>query len=104
MKHDLASKFAPTPMHGAAYAVAIKAVGGMHEIGACGTVERYNELQQKLAGLLAFARTLNRPDVVDAYEYGVAKVNKDLRSRLEIIQNSAKVTAALEKLPKPENL
>lgn len=104
MKHDLASKFAPTPMHGAAYATAIKAIGGIDAIGSCGTVERYNELQQKLAGLLVFARTTNRPDVVDAYEYGVAKVNADLRGRLEIIQNSEKVTAALADLPKPEGL
>lgn len=101
---DINSKFAPTPMHGAAYAIAIKVVGGIDAIGSCASRSRYDELRAKLDALLAFARSTNDPKVFDAYDYGVAKVDADLKGRIEILENSRMVAGALANLPKPEGL
>lgn len=103
-KHDLTGKFAPTPLHGAAYGVAIAAVGGLHEIGSCGSTARYAELRAKLDALIVFAKETGVAAILDAYEYGVARVDADLRSRLAIIQNSERVRDALANIPKPEGL
>lgn len=102
MRHDLKNKFAPTPLHGAAYAVAIQAVGGINEISSCGSRSHYHEMRAKLDALLAFARSTNDPKVLDAYDYGIAKVDADLLGRLEILENSRAVQDALTTLPKPK--
>lgn len=104
MRNDLSSKFAPTPLHGAAYAVVIRSVGGINAIGACGDRATYAQMREKLDSIIAFARTLNNAEAMDAYEYGVAKVDADLQGRLEIMENNRRVTAALAALPQPEGL
>jgi len=104
MGHPLNDKFAPTPLHGAAYAVAIREVGGIGEIAACDSPGRYAQVREKLDALLVFARGQDSPSVLAAYEYGVAKVDADLLGRMEIIENSRKVNAALATLPQPEGI
>lgn len=97
----MSGQFAPTPMHGAAYAVAIETVGGAHVIGACDTTERYQELRGKLDALQAWAKS-QAPAVRKAYDWGIEKVDKDLQARLKIHENSRQVREALSKLPRPK--
>lgn len=97
------SKFAPTPTHGAAYAVVIEKVGGAIAIGDCSTQTRYSELRSQLDRIMEWA---NGQSVLvkNAYRYGVTRVDADLRSRLEVHENSRRVLAARADLPKPEGL
>lgn len=95
------SDFAPTPLHGAAYAVAIDTVGGMHVIGDCSTTERYLELKAKLDELRAWAATQPK-DVRAAYVYGIERVDADATARLAVHENSRKVGAALLTIPRPK--
>lgn len=92
--------FAPTPLHGAAYAVAIDAVGGMNAIGDCATDERYQALRAKLDELRAWVAT-QPADVRAAYVYGIERVDADAKGRLAIFENSRKVGAALLTIPRP---
>jgi len=94
--------FAPTPLHGAAYSVAIETVGGTNVIGGCSTPEFYNELMGKLRALDLWAQT-QPPDVRKAYRYGIDKVSADLKARLDIFENSRKVRAALASIPRPSD-
>lgn len=102
MNEVINNRFAPTPMHGAAYAVAIETVGGLDAIGSCDSEARYANLRGKLDALIYFARDTKDPALLDAYAYGVAKVDADIRSRMQVIQNSRAVKAALETLPRPK--
>ena len=92
--------FAPSPLHGAAYAVAIDTVGGIHAIGGCSTEEEFQALRAKLDELRAWSRTQGL-DVRAAYTYGIDRVEADARARLEIHENSRRVTAALMTIPRP---
>lgn len=92
--------FAPSPMHGAAYAVAIEAVGGNSGVAGCNTPERYAEARGKLDALNVWAAT-QALDVRSAYRYGIDKVDGDLRARLEIFKNSIRVNDALATIPRP---
>lgn len=95
------SKFAPSPMHGAAYAVVIDKVGGTREIASCCTAEVREGHLKTLTDLRAWART-QTPDVRAAYFWGIDMVEADLRSRLDIFENSRRVNQAMVTLPKPD--
>jgi hypothetical protein len=94
------SQFAPTPTHGAAYAVAIETVGGTMLIGQCNTQEKYREFRAKLDALRAWS--LGQPSYIEqAYRWGIDKVDADLKGRLAVYDNARAVASALEKLPRP---
>lgn len=94
--------FAPSPLHGAAYAVAIETVGGIEAIGGCANHEHYQAIREKLDGLRAWAATQTK-DVRAAYVYGIEKVDADALARLKIHQNSNAVMAAMITIPRPNN-
>lgn len=96
------SQFAPTPMHGAAYAIAIDAVGGIYAIGGCDTQEKLAVHRARLEGIREWAKT-QEPTVRRAYVWGTDKVEADLRARLEVHENSRAVTVALQSMPRPSN-
>lgn len=96
------SQFAPTPMHGAAYAIAIDAVGGIYVIGGCDTQEKFAESRAKLDSIRNWAKTQDAT-VRRAYVWGTDKVEADLRARLEVHENSRAVTVALQSMPRPSN-
>jgi len=93
--------FAPTAQHGAAYAVAIETVGGAQAIGACSTQEQYAVLRGKLDQLYAWSETLEERSAQRAYAWGIEKVDKDLKGRLAVHENSRLVRQALAVLPRP---
>ena len=92
--------FAPTPLHGAAYAVVIQNIGGINAIGNCSSPELYQAIREKLDALRAWAATQPKP-VRDAYVYGIQKVDADAQGRLKIYTHSREVTAALLTIPTP---
>lgn len=95
------SKFAPTPMHGAAYAVVIEQVGGANEIGGCHSGEVYARFHDKLDAIRRWSDS-QPENVRAAYHWGITKVDADLRGRLELYDNRRRVTEAMSNLPKPE--
>ena len=95
------SGFAPTPQHGAAYAVAIEAVGGAQAISACSTREQYEILRRDLDELYVWSGALEEKSARIAYAWGIEKVDKDLKGRLAVHENSRLVRQALAVLPRP---
>jgi hypothetical protein len=94
------SQFAPTPLHGAAYAVAIEAVGGISAIGDCDTSEKFAALCAKLDAIREWA-ALEPENVRKAYRWAAEKVQTDARARLEVHENSRSVRDALATIPRP---
>jgi len=92
--------FAPTPVHGAAYAVVIQMVGGIETIGSCSDHERYAAIRSVLDSIRAWAASQPK-DVRAAYVYGIEKVDADALGRLKIHDNNRQVTAALLSIPRP---
>lgn len=94
-------KFAPTPQHGAAYAVVIERVGGTREIASCSTEEKFAEHKKTLDGIVQWLNGQD-PKIQRAYYWAINRVKSDLRNRLDIYENSRKVNEAMATLPKPE--
>lgn len=94
-------QFAPTPQHGAAYAVVIERVGGTREIASCSTEEKFAEHKKTLDGITAWLNSQD-PKIQRAYHWAINRVKSDLRNRLDVFENSRRVNAAMVDLPKPE--
>ena len=94
------SQFAPTPLHGAAYSVAIAWIGGVNAIADCDTQDKYQGHRAALDELVAWSLS-QAPEFIEAYRYGIDRVDADLRGRLAIHVNSRAVSAALDSLPRP---
>lgn len=94
-------KFAPTPQHGAAYAVVIEKVGGMHAIGACDTEGVFAIHKETLDRIMTWTNQQEDPLIKRAYHWAINKVKTDLRNRLDVFENSRRVAAAMANLPKP---
>lgn len=95
-------QFAPTPQHGAAYAVVIEKVGGTREIASCSTEEKFAEHKKTLDGIVSWLLTQDDIKIQRAYHWAINKVRSDLRNRLDVFENSRRVAAAMATLPKPE--
>jgi hypothetical protein len=100
MINDRQNPFAPTPMHGAAYAVALETIGGINAVADCDTQQKYRAVRMLLDELEAWCLG-ESPEVVEAYQWGINKVDADLQGRLSVYVNSRAVAAALDTLPRP---
>jgi len=95
------SQIAPSPRHGAAYEVALDAIGGPLEVGNCLSNGAYRDYRAKLDALLAWSEQQPDTEVVMVYRWGVERVDADLRARLALYENARAVAEARASLPMP---
>ncbi len=90
------SEFAPTPVHGAAYKALLERI----DVGNCSTRAHFVALVEKLTAVLKWAD--GQPaEVQAAYKWAANNIKTGAEARLKLFENSARVLAAYDTIPKP---
>lgn len=92
----MTDNFAPSPLHGAAYRTMLERCDLMN----CSTLEQYNAITATLVATRLWAMSQEKP-VHDAYAWATIQVANAAKARLAVHDNSRKVLAAYEDIPKP---
>ena len=90
------SEFAPTPLHGAAYKVLLERC----DIANCSNAAAHAKIRETLEEIRKWSLDQEKP-IFDAYAWAITRITADADARLAVCNNSVRVFAAYDLIPKP---